>query len=58
MRNTYLFCDKCGVGHIHKLPRPGEEPYHIANCFNWDAKQYAKNRKVLCKKCRQKQNKK
>lgn len=58
MRRTYLFCNECGVGHAHKLPRPGQEPDRIANCFNWDAIQYIKNRRVLCPACKQKERKK
>ena len=57
MRRTYLFCDKCGVGHSHKMPRPGQTLVRIANCFNWDKNQYKKLARVLCTPCKLKKDK-
>lgn len=56
MRNIYAKCDKCGKGIIFKLPRPGQEPYRVTQCFSWDGIQYRKNRTIKCKTCRTKKN--
>ena len=55
MRNTYLFCDNCGAGHIHKLPI---NDGIITNQYNWDKIQYIKNNRVLCKPCAARKRKK
>ena len=55
MRNTYLFCDNCGAGHIHKLPKGGG---NISNQWSWDKWAYVNNNKVLCKPCAARKRKK
>ena len=55
MRNTYLLCDNCGAGHIHKLPREGGI---LGNQWSWDKNQYVKNRDVLCNPCAVRKRKK
>ncbi len=56
MRNIYAKCTKCGKGIIFKLPRAGQEPKRIIQCFSWDGIQYRKNRTIKCKECRTKKN--
>lgn len=55
MRNTYLFCDNCGAGHVHKLPAVGGI---LTNQWSWDKHQYVKHNEVLCKPCAAKKRKK
>ncbi len=57
MRRIYVKCDKCGVGHSHKLPRPGQDQNSFTNVWNWDKNQYVKLMRVLCTPCSQRERK-